>query len=149
LNPLETRGAPAAAPQAAPGQSTPAAQQPAANTAPANPAPASSGPAPGNVQVKATAGVGQKGKSLEQHTGVLVEPAKAFFRFEQKAVFDIQIPQALQLFNATEGRNPNSQDEFMTKIVAANNIKLPKLPDGHKYVYKPELGELWVEKPAK
>jgi hypothetical protein len=93
--------------------------------------------------------VGARGQSLQQHSGVLVEPAKAFFRVEQRMVFDVQIPQALQLFAATEGRKPNSHDEFMTKIIAANNIQLPRLPPGQKYIYSPEKGELMVERPAK
>ncbi|MGE0756684.1 MAG: hypothetical protein AB7O38_06675 [Pirellulaceae bacterium] len=104
---------------------------------------------PQTEQVKAETGVGAKGKSLEQHSGPIVEPLKAFIRFEQKAVFDIQIPQAMQLFEATEGRKPNSHDEFMSRIIAANNINLPKLPAEHRYLYVPEKGELMVEKPAK
>lgn len=99
-------------------------------------------------QVKAQTGVGVKGKSLEQHSGVIVEPVKQLLRFEQKAVFDIQIPQAMSLFQATEGRKPNSHDEFMTRIISANNIALPKLPAGHRYLYDPEKGELMVERPA-
>ena len=103
----------------------------------------------GSVVPWAEAGVGARGQSLQQHSGVLVEPAKAFFRVEQRMVFDVQIPQALQLFAATEGRKPNSHDEFMTKIIAANQIQLPRLPPGQKYIYSPEKGELMVERPAK
>jgi hypothetical protein len=99
--------------------------------------------------VKATAGVGLRGQSLNQHSGVLVEPAKAYFRIEQKVVFNIQIPEALKLFKALEGRNPRDQEEFMARIITENNIKLPTLPPGHKYVYNAELGELMVERPAK
>jgi hypothetical protein len=128
---------------------------PAAGTAPANTAPASppaqtpAAAAPSTEQVKAQAGVGLKGKSLEPHSGVVVEPLKQFIRFEQKAVFDIQIPSAMNLFQATEGRKPNSHDEFMSRIITANNIALPRLPAGHRYLYSPEKGELMVEKPAR
>jgi hypothetical protein len=99
--------------------------------------------------VKAEAGVGVKGQSLQEHSGIMVEPAKAYFRVEQKMVFNVQIPQAMQLFQATEGRKPNSEQEFMTKIIAEQQINLPKLPAGHKYVYNVEKGELMVERPAK
>jgi hypothetical protein len=101
-------------------------------------------------RVKAEVGVGKKGRSLDNEEGVgamIVEPARQLFRFKQKAVFDFQIPQALQLFKANEGRLPNSDDEFMTKIVRANNIQLPELPSGQRYVWDPAEGELMVEKP--
>lgn len=110
---------------------------------------AAAAPAPATVQLKAEAGVGIKGKSLDKHTGVIVEPAKALLRFEQKSVLEIQIPQALSLFEASEGRKPKSHDEFMSRVVVANNITLPKLPQGHRYIYDPEKGELMVERPAK
>ena len=47
----------------------------------------------------------------------------------------MQIPQALSLFQASEGRYPNSEEEFMQKIIQANRIVLPKLPEGDSYVY--------------
>jgi hypothetical protein len=122
------------------GGSTPAAPAPADPALPA---------APATEQVKAETGVGQKGQSLNEHTGVIVEPAKALLRFEQKAVFDIQIPQAMSMFEASEGRKPNSEQEFMTKVLGANNINLPKLPAGQKYIYNVEKAELMVERPAK
>jgi len=45
------------------------------------------------------------------------------------------VEHALDLFNASEGRYPKDYDEFMTKIIKANNIKLPVLPGGWKYAY--------------
>lgn len=110
---------------------------------------ARSEPDPGTEQVKAEAGVGVKGQSLEGESGLLVVPAQAFFRVEQRVVFQIQIPEAMKLFKATEGRFPESEQEFMTKIIAANNINLPKLPAGHRYIYDPQAGELKVERPRK
>ena len=41
------------------------------------------------------------------------------------------VAHALSLFNATEGRYPESYDEFMEKIIKANNIRLPVLPFKH------------------
>lgn len=103
---------------------------------------------PGNapVRVAAEAGVGKQGQSLKNESGIMVEAAKAYFNVRQRSVFDIQIPQALKLFEATEGRKPRSQEEFMERIVKANNIKLPTLPGNDKYVYDVERGELMVEK---
>jgi hypothetical protein len=45
------------------------------------------------------------------------------------------VEHALDLFNASEGRYPKDYDEFMSKIIKANNIKLPVLPGGWKYAY--------------
>ena len=79
---------------------------------------------------------------------MIVQPARTLFAFKQRAVFEIQIPTAVKLFAATEGRKPNSHDEYMSKIIKANQIKLPELPAGQTYVYDPEQGELMVQKPG-
>jgi hypothetical protein len=122
---------------------------PPAPPAPPSAAPPAPAPAPAMEQVKAEVGVGVKGRSLDEHEGVVVTPAKTLFAFKEKAVFDIQIPQALQLFNATEGRNPESDEEFMEKIVKFNNIKLPELRQGERYYYDPATNELMVERPKR
>ena len=110
--------------------------------------PAAAAPADPNVErVKAQKGVGIKGRSLDEYEGVVVTPAKTLFTVRERVVFEIQIPGALNLFNASEGRNPESHEEFMEKIVEFNNIKLPELPPGHKYVYDPQANELMVERP--
>ncbi len=54
------------------------------------------------------------------------------------------IAHALNLFNASEGRYPNSYDEFMTRIIKENNIQLPVLPGGKKYQYDVENHQLVV-----
>lgn len=96
---------------------------------------------------KATAGVGKRGQSLQDDQGVakiVSGPASALLKVEQKVVLDIQIPQALQLFKASNGRFPKSHDEFMSQIVQANRLQLPELPDGMVYRFNSEKGELWV-----
>ncbi len=47
----------------------------------------------------------------------------------------LAIEHALNIFNANEGRFPKSHDEFMTQVIAANNIRLPVLPSGLDYQY--------------
>ncbi len=54
------------------------------------------------------------------------------------------IEQAINIFNATEGRYPNSYEEFMTRIIKENNIQLPVLPGGAKYQYDVENHKLVV-----
>ena len=135
----ETSSPPAAAPTPELPPESPPPADPAANPSGEN----------ATEQVSAKAGVGKQGQSLKNDTGVFVEAAKAYFNVRQRAVFEIQIPEALKLFEATEGRKPNSHDEFMQKVINANSIKLPNLPANNKYVYDVERGELMVEKPAK
>ncbi|MFT5526913.1 MAG: hypothetical protein ACI9HK_004893 [Pirellulaceae bacterium] len=105
---------------------------------------------PATENVKAEVGVGVKGRSLDNETGIgraIAQPAISLFAAKERIVFEIQIPQAVNLFQAIEGRKPNSDEEFMEKIVKANSIKLPKLTDGGRYYYDPESAELMVERP--
>ena len=104
---------------------------------------------PGGQRVLAEVGVGKKGQSLKDEKGIggmIAQPARTLFAVEQRAVFDIQIPSAVKLFEATEGRKPKSHDEYMAMIIKANQIKLPELPPGQTYVYDPQVGELMVQK---
>ena len=103
---------------------------------------------PPGIAQKAGVGVGIRGDSLRNEEGIgemIAAPAVALFNTKERVVFEIQIPQALQLFQALEGRLPKSHDEFMSKIVKANSIQLPELKPGMKYNFRPDVGELWVE----
>ncbi len=111
-------------------------------TAPASPAPAVA------ESMKAQVGVGAQGRSLDGEQGVgkmIAGPAIALFAAKERIVFEIQVPHALNLFNASEGRMPRSHEEFMTKVIKANNINLPKLPPDKVYRFNTELNELWVD----
>ncbi len=99
--------------------------------------------------VRAEVGVGQKGRSLDEYEGALVTPAKAYFSVREKVIFEIQIPQAMQFYKAESGNGPKTHEEFMEKIIAANQIKLPELPTGQRYQYNVELDELQVIRPKK
>jgi hypothetical protein len=114
-------------------------------TPPAEPA-AGQNTGQGTQRVKADVGVGKAGRSLDEYEGVIVTPAKALFTVREKAVFQIQIPNALQLYKATNGSNPKTHEEFMAQVIEANSIQLPELPAGQRYVWDPEQGELMVEK---
>jgi hypothetical protein len=109
---------------------------------------------------KAQVGVGEKGAKLRADNSTASKmiggaAAQALFDTKEKAVFEIQIPQALSLYRAQDsfGKGPQTHEEFMQKIIRANNIQLPKLPEGMHYIYKPDAGEkaegeLWVEPDA-
>ncbi len=105
------------------------------------------------TRVPAQVGVGRRGRSLDQFNSgvqrVIAEPARSLFAARERLVFQVSIPQALQLFQAEKGYLPRSHEEFMREIIEYNRIPLPELPPGHRYVYDPQRGELMVERPAR
>lgn len=98
------------------------------------------------IEKKAQVGVGKKGRGYGK--GVIVTPVATLFAVRERLVFTVQIPQAMDLFKAEQGRAPKDNDEFMAEIIKKNNIKLPQLPDGDRYMYYPKTQELMVESPA-
>ena len=97
------------------------------------------------VREEADVGVGEKGSGYGG--GIITTPVSVYWRTQEKIAYQIQIPQALQLFKANNGRAPESHEEFMEKIIGEQNIDLPELPAGHKYVYDPKEEKLMVEHP--
>ena len=132
-----------------------AAEQPAEPKAPPKAEPGAANAAPAQtesdkgdtVQQKAEVGVGKRGRGYGQ--GVLMTPLSIYFSTQERLAFNVIIPHAMQLFKATENRAPKSQQEFMEKIIKDNDIRLPDLPSGHRYVYDPKTEELMVEQPAR
>lgn len=100
---------------------------------------------------KADVGVGKQGSAMRGDDSLaakmVTSSARAYFDMKEDIVFNIQLKQAMQLFKAQDnfGKGPQSHEEYMQKIVKANNITLPKLPEGMRYIYKPDIEELWVE----
>lgn len=101
--------------------------------------------------VKADVGVGAKGRSLDEYKGkseaILAQPAITYFAAKERIAFEVAVPHALNLFNASEGRYPTDHEEFMDRIIKENQIKLPVLPVGHEYKYDPETHTLMVVRP--
>lgn len=93
----------------------------------------------------AEVGVGKKGRGYGG--GVVSEPIRAMFRTEQRLQL-MQMTHALQLYKGEHGYLPKSHEIFMKDIIEANSIQLPELPEGERYVYDPQQGELMVERPA-
>ena len=102
-------------------------------------------------RVKAKVGVGSKGRDLEDERMVktIVTPAIALFRTRERVVFDIQIPKAMQRYEALNGKKPATQEEFFEQIIEQYRIPLPELPKGERYVYDPEKAQLMVERPVR
>ncbi|MDZ7617097.1 MAG: hypothetical protein U1E05_08840 [Patescibacteria group bacterium] len=90
----------------------------------------------------AEVGVGRKGHGYG--TGPIATPLATRWRAEERLIFDAQIPQAMNLFKATNGRAPKSHDEFIKEIIEFNQIRLPELPAGQRYQYDPQAEQLMV-----
>lgn len=102
-------------------------------------------PGVGTVQEKAQPGV--TGKGQDYGGGLITTPVAAYFSTRERIVFNIQIPEALKLYKAFEGHAPKTHEEFMQKVIKANSIQLPELPQDHQYVFDPETQQLMVEHP--
>jgi hypothetical protein len=101
-----------------------------------------------SLQTKADVGVGAAGKDYGNgDAGLVTTPVSAYFSAREMIVFKIKLPHAMQMFKALNDRNPKSQEEFDEQILKENGIDLPELPEGQKYVYDPEKGQLMVEHP--
>ncbi len=81
----------------------------------------------------------QKIRATDPITG----PVSAYGPIVEK-ISKIEIDHAVALFNASEGRYPKDYDEFMEKIIKANNIQLPVLPYKGRYQYDVEKHELLI-----
>lgn len=114
------------------GVAEPAPEQPkaAATTEPAK--------EPEVVREKATEAVKPKGQDYAE--GIITTPIKAYFSAGQRITFEIQLPKAMQLYKATNGSPPKSQQEF-DQFLADNLIELPELPPGSRYVYDPQVAQ--------
>lgn len=78
------------------------------------------------------------GKEVVKLDAKISDPITGPLEILKKAKVELPmlaIEHALNLYNAAEGRFPQSHDEFMTQIIAANNIRLPALPNGLQYQY--------------
>ncbi|NLX98822.1 MAG: hypothetical protein GXY83_21910 [Rhodopirellula sp.] len=123
--------------------------QPAAVPPPAAPAPATAPPAtvaqPEMVREEADVGVGKKGR--DYGPGLVTTPIATYFAAREKITFQIQIPDAMRLYKASNGHAPKTEEEFMEQIIKPNRINLPELPEGHRYLYDPQAEQLMVEHP--
>mgnify|MGYP006879615845 CR=1 FL=1 len=68
---------------------------------------------------------------------------EAYGPLKQQAA-ELGVTKAIQLFHALEGRYPKDHDEFMTRIIKENHIRLPVLGTGKKYEYDVANHELVV-----
>jgi len=103
-------------------------------------------PAPEPKREEAKAGVTGRGNYGSGFGGGMGTTAlSTYVRVQEKLEFQ-QVDKALTLYKATNGELPKTHEEFMEKVIKANQIVLPKLQEGDKYIYDPEKGQLMVEK---
>ena len=136
----------AAAPASRPSEPKPAIAEKAAPGKAAGGERPAAGQKPGMVREKAAVGMGEKGRGYGG--GMISVSVMAMWAAKEKIVLD-QIHHAMQFYKALEGdgHGPKTKEEFMEKIIKANNIQLPVLPAGAHYDYDPTTEELVVEKP--
>ena len=99
-----------------------------------------------NVErVPAKTGIGATGRYAS--SGMVVTPIKVYFRTKQRTELEIKVPHAMNLYKAEHGHFPKTPEDFTRDIIEFNQIELPDLPAGHRYLYDAESGELQVERP--
>ena len=99
-----------------------------------------------NVErVPARTGIGATGRYAS--SGMVITPIKAYFRTKQRTELEIKIPHAMNLYKAAHGHFPKTPEDFTRDIIEFNQIELPELPAGHRYLYDAQSGELQVERP--
>ena len=104
-------------------------------------------PPPTTEIVKAEVGVGKKGRGYGG--GIITEPIRQYFLQQDRLTFEVSLVQAMTLYKADHDfKGPKTNEAFMKDIIEANSIKLPELPEGHRYFYDPKTEELMVERPT-
>ncbi len=148
----KTEQKPAATDKGATDKATPAAVDNASTGRPARPgndAAKASDQAPGTVREKAAVGMGEKGRGYGGGVvGLVTMPVHTLWTVKERLVLD-QIKHDMDLYKAQDpnGKGPKSQKVFMEEIIKKGDIRLPTLPEGHRYVYDPATEELMVERP--
>jgi hypothetical protein len=77
---------------------------------------------------------GKRSRSVGGYAGAVFG---ARFWAEHQMIIN-NIKHGLDLYNAEHGNYPKTHEEFMEKIIDANQIALPELDEGQEYIYDPE-----------
>jgi hypothetical protein len=75
----------------------------------------------------------RRGKSIAGG-GIITEPIRQNFLIRHRIAF-LQLKNNEKLYQASEGRMPESHDEYMTEIVEKGGVRLPELDPGWDYYY--------------
>ncbi len=93
-------------------------------------------------------GKGQYGQTGgEQVSDIITVPVGSLFSTRER-LFMMTLQNAENMYKAdNDNKMPATHEEYMEKIVNANMIKLPELPDGQEYLYDPDTQKLMIKKP--
>ena len=89
----------------------------------------------------------EKGASSGGIADIVLMPLKTYKKVKTN-LNEIQITHQMKNFEATNGRKPKDFAEYKQEILDPVGITLPELPQGDRYVYRPEegsSGELMVQ----
>lgn len=108
--------------------------------------PTSPTPQPTDDRRAAQVGDGAKGHYRERFGRMSIFDSNigTMYRMRENLTYNVQIPHAMNLYHATNGRYPQTHEEFTKEILDANNIKLPELKAGHRYEYNPQKAVMEV-----
>jgi hypothetical protein len=135
LAPVDEQGNPIGGRSAPPPPPPPSGEQ--SQTGSKVPPPPPPPPEDNTVRQGVQPGVSGKGEGLGP--GPISTPISVYFRVPERLVFQVLIPQAMNLYKAEHERFPKTHEEFMQKIIAENGIALPKLRSPEeRYVYDPQ-----------
>ena len=107
-------------------------------------------PAAPEARKTAEVGDGKKGQYKQKfgRMSIFDTTIGTMYRTRENLTYNVQIPHAMNLYQASnDGKFPRTHEEFMKEIIQANNIKLPELREGRRYIYNPEKAVLEVEYP--
>lgn len=104
---------------------------------------------PNLERVKAGKGVGAKGRSLDQYEGVIVTPVKSLFAAKERIFYEQTFKGNYRIWRQTVEKAPKDFDELKSQFLDPLGLtaQLPRLPEGHKYVWDAATEELLVERP--
>ena len=100
---------------------------------------------PGMVREEAASGAGKKG---QYGPGLIKTPLATYWRAKERITYEAQVKHSLNIYHGMHGHYPKTKEDFEREILKPANVQLPELPEGHRYVYDPENGELLVERPG-
>jgi len=79
-----------------------------------------------------------------EYTDPISGPMNAYGPALERSFLPLINDHYIRAFEAIEGRFPKDYNEFMEKIIRANDLKLPVLPGGRKWVYDEKEHQLKV-----
>jgi len=84
----------------------------------------------------------KSGERRSQSTAAMYFGTASFAK--EKLTF-ANVQHTVQLYRATNGKNPADWQEFDKVILKPNGIRLPELQSGDKYIFDSNTGELMIE----